>query len=65
LFRPPRDPVGAKRYYLTSFTIMGAVICLAGGAYVLDGETVKGLAGLIAGAAVMVVSESLVRRAKR
>jgi glucose uptake protein GlcU len=65
VFRPPRDPVEAKRYYFTSFTIMGAVICLVGGVYVLDGETVKGLAGVIGGAAVIVVAEYLVWRAKR
>jgi hypothetical protein len=65
LFRPPRDPVGARRYYLTSFTLMGAVVCLAGGAYLLDGETGKGIAGLVAGALVMVVAELMVRRAGR
>ena len=65
MFRAPRDPVEAKRYYFTSLTIFGAVIFLAGGVYVLDGETVKGLAGVAVGAAVMVVAEYFVRRAKR
>lgn len=44
---------------------MGAVVCLAGGAYLLDGETGKGLAGLVGGALVMVVAELMVRRARR
>ena len=65
MFRPPRDPVGAKRYYFTSFTLIGAVVCLAGGAYLLDGETAKGLAGVIGGAVVMLVAELMVRRAGR
>jgi hypothetical protein len=65
VFRPPRDPVEAKRYYFTSFTLMGAVICLAGGAYVLDGETVKGLTGVLGGVLVMVIAEYMVRRARR
>jgi glucose uptake protein GlcU len=65
VFRPPRDPVEAKRYYFTSFTITGAMICLVGGVYMLDGETVKGLAGVAVGAAVIVVAEYFVKRAKR
>ena len=44
---------------------MGAVVCLAGGAYVLDGETAKGLAGVVGGALVMLIAEYMVRRAAR
>jgi hypothetical protein len=65
VFRPPTDPVGAKRYYFTSFTLMGVVISLAGAVYALDGETVKGLAGVVGGAMIIGVSEYLVWRLKR
>jgi hypothetical protein len=65
VFRPPQDPAGAKRYYWTSFTLTGAVIALAGVVYTLDGDTVKGLAGILVGGGVMVVAETFVRRAGR
>ena len=44
---------------------MGAVICLAGGVYLLDGETAKGIAGVIGGALLIAIAELMVRRAGR
>jgi hypothetical protein len=64
VFRPPSDPTGAKRYLFTSFTLMGAILCIAGVGYVVDGETPLGLAGIVAGAIVITAAELAVRRVR-
>jgi len=51
--------VGPRRRLFTTFTILSAVFALAGVAYVLDGETGKGIPGIVVGIALIAVFEYL------